>query len=124
MIKRTTIYTIFIVLLFTTCKPYNSSEANKNLLQGKWRLVDIRYNHEDSTQQNILKDSVYVEFRKDSVDEYINGYVQKNIFKVKNYSIAFRVDSTTVHYGHITSLSKDTFRLRSKSFHLIYVKEE
>ena len=124
MIKKTVICTIFTALLFTTCKPYNSSEANKDLLQGKWHLVDIRYTHKDSLQQNILKDSVLIKFYGDSVDENINGHIRKYSFKVKNYSIAFQIDSSRTHYGNITSLSKDTFRMKSQSYDRIYIKEE
>jgi len=124
MIRKITTFTTFVLLFIVACKPYNSSEANKNLLQGKWRLVDLRYTNEDSTQQNILKDSVHIKFYGDSVDENINGHLWKYVFKVKNYNIAFQADSTRIHFGYITSLSKDTFQMKSKAYSRIYIKEE
>lgn len=124
MIRNIKFIILLIIFSFVSCKPYNSSEANKKLLQGEWYLADIRYNNKDSIQHNMLCDTVRIILKGDSIEERINGNICKYTFKINKYNIAFQLDSVRIHYGYIMSLSKDTFKMRSQAYERTYVKKE
>ncbi len=115
---------LLLILLLSGCNPYGSSDANKKLLQGKWRLIHQNYLHPDSTKVNILQDTVFITFKKDSIFELINSdYKQPYNYKIKKFQIDWFVENTFVTKSRIVKLSQDTLKMETLNDFRIFVKE-
>lgn len=118
---------IFILTLFLlcACKPYNSSESNRSLLKGRWLLISQTYNHPDSTQENLLLDTLFLTFTNDSILETINhDFNQMYSYHIKGYDISWKIDSLTVSKTKIVKIKKDTFMMRTFDYLWIYRRVE
>lgn len=124
MNRRFYLILLLISLLLCGCNPYGSSEANKRLLQGRWRMINQTYLHQDSTKVNILQDTVFITFKKDSVFEYINSdYKQAYRYNIKKFQIDWFVENTFITKSRIVKLSPDTLKMETLNDFRIFIKE-
>lgn len=109
------------------CKPYNSTEKNEELLQGKWHLQEIRYAYSDEDNTDSLRDTVHISFIGDSIIEQINGnFINKGLFNIQNYKLQWlQEDSSSVDF-HIILLNDSAFSMRSAKNNNIwmFIKEK
>lgn len=108
----------FIVLTcftaaFITCKPYNSTEKNKELIQGRWILKSIDYRGLGIDSVNIPGDTVHVFFGRDSVIEKANEVIiRESSFDIKGYNLTLHEkDGNNLKFS-ITSLNDSVFTMR------------
>lgn len=113
------------LLLLHACKPYGSSESNKKLLQGKWQLISQTYIHPDSIKDNILRDTVYITIKQDSILESINSdHKQLYNYIVKKFDIYWYVEKRLITKSRIMDLSTDTLKMRTYGDYRIYTRKK
>ncbi|NDV68473.1 hypothetical protein [Dysgonomonas sp. 25] len=111
--------TLLSLIIFAACKPYNSTEKNKELLQGKWRLKEISYSSPGMEKPKELSDVVYLSFVGDTIIEEVNGQLQrKDLFEVKNYNLIW-VEKGSSFAFQIMLLNDSVLSLKSKNTWLL-----
>lgn len=109
---------LLISCLFYCCKPYDTNEANKQLVQGKWMLVDLKragipdslsVDFNDQKTILIFKDSLFTQQLVD-LDQ-----VENYQFRINNYRLGLFENSLLVQELSIDKLTKDSLILTQKA---------
>lgn len=116
MIKKRVLVLFFLTVLLGSCTPYNSSEKNKELLQGKWLLKEIYYTYTGSSETNLLYDTVSYTFIGDTIIEQVNDNTpQKGIINIKGYALELQDSDGEFVNFQILLLNDSVFSMRSSN---------
>lgn len=116
----------FIILLFFSCTAYDSDRVNRQLIQGKWMLVDVNDRIYDTVFVDYHKEITYLLFEGDKCTELLqdlNDTTHFN-FNIRDYSLNLYKDSLLISIFAITTLTKDSLTLSVDKSHRRYIKIE
>lgn len=104
---------LFFIFLLYACKPYDSDEVNRQLLQGKWMLLKPDYADRDSVASGIGQEYTYLSFdadtcREDMPDLHIRSTY---IFKVNDFTLNLYARDSLINTLRILRLTNDSLTL-------------
>lgn len=122
-VKKTSIL-LFVSCLFLYCTPYDSNEANRQIIQGKWMLVDLKRSSAfDSLSVDFLEQQTYLVF-EDSLfsQKFVDlEQIETYKFKIKNFRLGLFDNDLLVQELDIDKLTKDSLILSQKADSSIWV---
>lgn len=118
---------VFSFILFSTisCRPYDSDEANRELIQGSWKLLNVEHSVYDSIYVDYAKEETFLIFKGDSCREYMVDLADTLdlSFIIRDYHLAFVKNDTIIGRFSIDSLTDKTLILSFEKDKRIYKKE-
>lgn len=120
------IISFLVAYVIVSCTPYNSNEVNKQLIQGKWLLMDVEHDVYDTISVDYIREETYLSFEGDSCIQYMPDLKDTlNLsFSIKDYQLAFFKDSLIVGKFSIDSLTDKKLILSHDLSERVYLKVE
>lgn len=104
-------YMMIIILICCSagCKRFNSDEFNQQMIQGKWRLMDVKRKAYDSIMIDYNQQVTYLVFDGNKCTQEMIGLTTSNYtFSIHNYTLTLYVDSVFENKLEINTLTKDS----------------
>jgi hypothetical protein len=96
---------------------------NRQLIQGKWRLIEVYLDTQDTTEIDLEKLEIYLTFRGDTCIQDLTGMETKYTYAIHNYNLLLYRDSIFENKLEINTLTEDSLALvQNKSRYWIYIK--
>lgn len=116
---------ILLPVFLLSCKPYNSNEVNRQLLQGSWKLIATNNLERDSSDAGLHID-FDIRFEGDSCCEYARDFnrLTKYKFLIDDFSLDLFNNDSLVSKINITTLTKDSLTLSQLRTWWVYKKIE
>lgn len=115
-------------VLFTiaACTPYDSNRVNKELVQGKWQLVDVEHELYDTIAVDYASELTYLIFEEDTCIQYMPDLndTLKLMFSIRDFQLAFIKDSLVVSKFNIDSLTDYKLVLSQSEGERVYKRVE
>jgi hypothetical protein len=128
MLKQINIISIIILLLaaFAQCRSFDSDEANRRLIQGKWRLVDAGQAVNDTAEINLKELKIFLTFKGDTCIQDLTGLkTTEYTFSIHNYILFLFKDSVFENKLEISALTEDSLIFaQDERRYWIYTKTE
>lgn len=103
------IFVIFSLMTISGCKPYNSDEVNSRMIQGKWRLVDIVKEQDDTVSNDLNWQEVFLIFDGNKCTQEMVGLITTEYtFSIHDYKLMLYKDSVFDNDLQINTLTSDS----------------
>ena len=100
---------IILICCSAGCKRFNSDEFNQQMIQGKWRLMDVKRKAYDSIMIDYNQQVTYLVFDGNNCTQEMVGLTTSNYtFSIHNYTLTLYADSVFDNKLEINTLTKDS----------------
>lgn len=126
MIKVYNIAFVILICILSSCKRFDSDTLNRQMIQGKWRLVDVERKAYDSVKIDYTQQVTYLIFDGDKCTQDMVGLTTSNYrFTIHNYMLTLYVDSVFDNRLEINTLTRDSLIFtQGKDSQWTYIKME